>query len=408
MRGRVLFLVVGVAAGCSPSEFSAADGASGTSASGAGGTSTVSGGSGGTSEPGTGGSTAGGSSVGGGRGVVGGAGGMGAFGGKPPSGAGGGAGLELPIGTGGGGAEGGTAATGGSGAEGGATSTGGTAGDAGGTMEPGTGGASMGSGGTGGDTGSSGVPGVGGAGGAGSTGGTSGGSVGTTGGVGGAGGAGGTAGVGSGGGASGAGGSTGGSGGTGGGTMTGGTGGTTPLGGCNNELLANADFEQGKAAGWTSTSDWPGIDLIVPKTEPALMAEGVAPYAGTFLAWLGGIPDNEWDHNVTMISQYVQIPATASSLTLSGRHLVKSIDDPSDIYDVSYLEFDLNDKVVWQSLALTNQSVTNGWVAFDKTTHDLAGLAGKTLLFYAYARTDPTGKSSFFLDSLSLVATCGR
>jgi hypothetical protein len=189
---------------------------------------------------------------------------------------------------------------------------------------------------------------------------------------------------------------------------SGGSGGMTPIGGCNNELLVNAGFDSGKGIGWEEMSDWPGIDLVVNEDDPALTAEGVSPYAGSFLAWLGGIPDNEWDHNVTLIQQHVLIPATASSLTLSGRHLVQSADDPSAEYDEAYLEFDLDDAVVWQSIRLTNLGASSGWVSFSKTTTDLEHLAGKTLLFYAYARTDPTGKTSFFLDSLSLVASCGR
>jgi hypothetical protein len=335
---------------------------------------------------------AGESSVGGGRGVVGGAGGMGAYGGKPPIGMAGG-GFDP---TGGANATGGTDATGGMGATGGTDEPGtgginatGGLGATGGTDEPGAGGSDA-TGGTGGDSGASGMPGTGGA-----TGGT-GGSASMTGGTGGAdAGAGGTAGKG-------------GSGATGGSGAMGGTGGAPPIGGCNNQLLVNADFEGGKSSGWTSYSEWPGIDLIVPKTDPALAAEGVQPYAGNFLAWLGGIPDNDWDHYVTMISQYVTIPAEASSLTLSGRYLVQSIDDPGDAYDVSYLEFDVNDAVVWQALPLTNQTTTNGWVSFTKTTNDLSALGGATTLFYAYARTDLSGKTSFFLDALSLVAGCGR
>jgi hypothetical protein len=203
----------------------------------------------------------------------------------------------------------------------------------------------------------------------------------------------------------------GGAGGTGGQNGDGGSGaigGMTPIGACNSELLVNPGFESGKNVGWEETSDWPGIDLVVNEDDAALAEEGVSPHAGSFLAWLGGIPDNEWDHNVTLIQQYVVISATASSLTLSGRHLVKSVDDPSAEYDEAYLEFDLDDSVVWQSLRLTNLSASSGWVSFSKTTNDLERLTGKTLLFYAYARTDPTGRTSFFLDSLSLVAGCGR
>jgi hypothetical protein len=384
VRGRVFFLVTAVAAACSPSEFSAEEASD--AAGGRGGTNAASGGKGGSTtggggsdEPSAGGSS-GGSSVGGGRGVVGGAAGMGAYGGKPPIGAAG-------------------ASVGGSGlaAGGGTDAMGGSAG------EPGTGGSAPMAGGAGVDIGVSGTPGAAGGGGTlGETGGgagTSGGTAGLTGGTGAM--TGGT-------GAGTAGSASGGASGTGGGPMTGGAGGTMTIGGCNNELLVNAGFESGRGVGWAEMSEWPGIELVVSEDDAALNAEGVSPFAGSFLAWLGGIPDNQWDHYVTLIEQYVVIPATASSLTLSGRHLVKSIDDPSAEYDEAYLEFDLDDEVVWQSLRLTNQSTSSDWVSFSKTTNDLDGLAGRTLLFYAYARTDQTGKTSFFLDSLSLIAGCGR
>ncbi len=189
----------------------------------------------------------------------------------------------------------------------------------------------------------------------------------------------------------------------------GGTGGAPEVvGGCDHQLLANADFERGPTPEWTQTSDWPGIDIIVAGTDATLAVEGVTPYAGNYLAWLGGIPDNPWDHHLVVLEQTVAIPANAATLTLTGRYWVTSLDDPSAEYDEAYLEFSLDDEVVWQAERFTNQSVTSAWASFSSTTTEPELMAGKAVTFVAYSRTDLEGVTSFFLDSLRLEASCGR
>jgi len=302
---------------------------------------------------------------------------------------------------------GGEADTGGSASTGGSPSPGGTSGS-GGSGRGGSGGSSQGgsdAGGAGG-TGGTGGTGQGGSGGDTSPAGMGGGSMAGGAGLGMAGG--GASGLGGGGGAGGTGGSA-------------GTGGTIPIagapnagsggvvGGCDNQLLANAEFEAGPTPSWGEESTWPGIEIIVATGNSALQAEGVTPYAGNYLAWLGGIPDNEWDHHMVILTQDVTLPADAATLTLSGRRYVKSIDDPSELFDVAYLEFDDEDgDVVWQAQAWSNQTTTNGWVAFESSTSVATALRGRKLTFVAYSRTDPEGKTSFFLDNLRLEASCGR
>jgi hypothetical protein len=138
------------------------------------------------------------------------------------------------------------------------------------------------------------------------------------------------------------------------------------------------------------------------------MAEGVAPYAGNYLAWLGGIKDDMFDGHDVYLTQAVTIPAEASSLTLTGRYYVKSDDDPAGAYDVSFLEVSEDGEVLWQGQYFSNQDETNSWQAFSNSTDDTSLLAGKTLTFVAYSRTDLSGKTSFFLDNLRLEAGCGR
>jgi len=178
---------------------------------------------------------------------------------------------------------------------------------------------------------------------------------------------------------------------------------------CDNQLLANADFEAGPSQTWGEDSSVPGLEIIVSKDDSNLQAEGIAPHGGDFLGWLGGIPDNDWDHEFVLLQQEVTLPIDAATLTLSGYRNVKSVDGADGEYDIAFLEFDDEDgDVVWQAQAWTNLTTTDGWVPFEESTEVASNLRGKTLTFVAYSNTDPTGKTSFFIDDLRLEASCGR
>jgi hypothetical protein len=174
-------------------------------------------------------------------------------------------------------------------------------------------------------------------------------------------------------------------------------------------LLSNADFDLGPTPSWVESSTWPGLTIVTSKDDAKLKLQGVAPASGAYLAWLGGVPDNTWDHHRVMLTQTVSIPAAASAVTLSGQRWVTTVEDPSDVFDVAYLQLsDADDNVVWLATSFSNQSVSSGWVAFSASTTDLDLVRGRTLTFVAYSNTDPAKETSFFLDSLRLVATCGR
>jgi hypothetical protein len=187
---------------------------------------------------------------------------------------------------------------------------------------------------------------------------------------------------------------------------TGGAGET--IGGCNHQLLANADFEAGPGSPWQEASDWPGIEIIVPSSDPNLQSESVTPYAGNYLGWLGGIPDNPYDHYEVTLSQTISIPATAAQLTLSGEYLIHSQDGQDGMYDVAYLQLNVGDDVAWLGQSFSNLDLARNWKSFTAQTTDLDDLRGKTVTFIAYSRTDLDGKTSFWLDNLRLEATCGR
>jgi hypothetical protein len=202
--------------------------------------------------------------------------------------------------------------------------------------------------------------------------------------------------------------------GSGGATASSGSGGATATAGsdgCNQELLQNPGFEQGDAA-WLLESNFPGIAAIVLGSDSALKAEGVAPKQGSYLAWLGGIPDNPFESYYVSISQVVQLPKGTSTLTLSGYVRIKTEEpDPKETFDRAYIQLEWPDDrpdLLWLPVEWTVDQANSDWVQFSAVKTDTAQIAGQKVMLRASAETDPNLKSSFWVDSLSLVAKCGR
>lgn len=181
--------------------------------------------------------------------------------------------------------------------------------------------------------------------------------------------------------------------------------------GCNQQLLQNAGFEQGNTT-WLLESDFPGIAAIVPGSDSGLKAEGVAPKEGNYLAWLGGIPDNKFESYYVSISQVIQIPAGTSMLTLTGFIRIKTEEpDVHNTYDRAFIQLEWPDDrpdLLWLPVEWTIDQANSDWVQFSAVKTETAQIAGQRVMLRARAETDPNLKSSFWLDSLSLVAKCGR
>ena len=114
------------------------------------------------------------------------------------------------------------------------------------------------------------------------------------------------------------------------------------------------------------------------------------------------------DGATAWIAPHWPIPADAAELSLTGQYFIKTVEDTEQAYDVTYVQLVLDDEVLWLAATWTNLDATTGWKSFDASTTDLAALRGKTVTFIAYSRTDPNGVTSFWLDNLELVASCGR
>jgi hypothetical protein len=187
---------------------------------------------------------------------------------------------------------------------------------------------------------------------------------------------------------------------------------TEVIGGCFNQLLANAGFERGHTA-WMETSE-AVHDVIVHRDASLLLQAGVAPQAGDYLAWIGGIPNGDFLMYHSTLLQTVPIPAETTSLTLSGYYWVSQPEMGGMQVDWAVLEAedpDPNVTGLWVVKRFDNQTNnnSNGWVRFEETLLDnVSALAGKTLTVRANSIPNGNGTLSMWLDSLRLEARCPR
>jgi hypothetical protein len=199
-----------------------------------------------------------------------------------------------------------------------------------------------------------------------------------------------------------------------GGAATGGTAtGGTATGACG-ELLFNGDFASGDS-GWTVDSNYPNLErdvhpIIAARDESALVLESVEPYSDDYLAWVGGVPDDDRGYTVSF-SQTVVIPEGVTELAFTGMIRIQTDEPDSDeMYDRVFIELlDLEEQRVWQFTRPSNQQAGDAWVEIDPIDphfSDLSFIRGRTLIFRGYSLTDTTGPTHFFFDSLSLTATC--
>ncbi len=193
------------------------------------------------------------------------------------------------------------------------------------------------------------------------------------------------------GGMSGNGGGSGGSGGGGGGGAIGGAGG----GACAIELLTNGNFDG--TSGWTANPT--GRPLIYDQTglDPAQAPQAHSP---PNLAWLGF---NVVNRTVTL-SQSVAVPADAVTLTVSGYRLIRTDEDSESAYDTANVALDSGaGRLNLRPQPWSNQDRSNAWMDFSYTV-DAAPFAGTTATFVIHVEMDTDVNTSFFFDTLSVVA----
>lgn len=177
-----------------------------------------------------------------------------------------------------------------------------------------------------------------------------------------------------------------------GGSGTGGTGG----GACAIELLTNGNFDD--TSGWTA-NDPSGRPLIYDQTglNPAQAPQAHSP---PNMAWLGYDVD---DRTITL-SQSLMVPADAVTLTVSGFRLIRTDEDSQSVYDTANLALDSSaGRLNLRPQPWSNLDRSNAWLDFTYTV-DAAPYAGTTATFVIHVEMDDDVNTSFFFDTLSVVA----
>ncbi|HEX6276318.1 MAG TPA: hypothetical protein VFZ53_24930 [Polyangiaceae bacterium] len=188
----------------------------------------------------------------------------------------------------------------------------------------------------------------------------------------------------------------------GGGVNAGGSGGLGGFGGsgvtCTSVpvQLRNANFDSG-TANWTHFVDPEGTEIIV-----AGASLGVTPESAPNVAHFGGV-----DELYTEIFQSIQVPAGATTLTLTGYRHITTDEDVGGVYDLLSFQlyedaFDAN-TLIDEFARVSNLNPTNGWVAFTYSV-DVSAYAGQIIDLDMWSDTDSSYSTNFYVDSLALTA----
>lgn len=164
----------------------------------------------------------------------------------------------------------------------------------------------------------------------------------------------------------------------------------------NLPAIKNAGFELGRNGDWTEYS-YNGYPLIVKSNE----VENVNAHNGQYLAWLGGIDDED-----SILSQPISIPANVPSFYLYLYLQIQSLEtncSTSNTPDSFWLMIN-NDYV--EGYVLCQNYATSQWVRFGFDTN-LSAWKGNTVTLRIAVFTDDRKNSfsSLFIDDLSFSKT---
>lgn len=154
--------------------------------------------------------------------------------------------------------------------------------------------------------------------------------------------------------------------------------------------LVNGGFEAGEQ-GWQQA----GVDLIVPSSQPRLTS---APYAGSWLGWLGG-------RNSAIDRLYQDFVLPTGQETAELRYFTR-IDtlETNGVFDLMTVRLLRTDGSLLRELDRVDNSFrpANQWVERVVPLDNLGGWAGQTLRLSFEAATDASAVTSFYLDEVSL------
>jgi hypothetical protein len=166
------------------------------------------------------------------------------------------------------------------------------------------------------------------------------------------------------------------------------------------QLIVNAAFDEMPAGkGWTQT-------LIDADSPLVTDADGVTEQTPALKAWLGGIEAPLGATVKDTIVQDVVIPANTTSLVLTGFYDVRTGELGTTAFDTAKLVVTKTDgTTIATVLSLSNLTAKTTWTTFAHAFSQ--NLSGQTVRIRITSTNDELDPTSFFFDSMSLLATRG-
>jgi hypothetical protein len=163
-------------------------------------------------------------------------------------------------------------------------------------------------------------------------------------------------------------------------------------------LLINPAFEM-TTTGWMETRI--GGEAIVRADGP------VAAHTPTLKAWMGGVLGDIGAPASDALWQDVMIPTSTTMLVVTGMYDVRTAETGGTAFDTGSLAIVTTANAPIESvIALSNLTPKTTWTAIDHPV--TATVAGMTIRLRLTSSNDFTAGSSFYFDSLGLMATfCG-
>ncbi len=160
-------------------------------------------------------------------------------------------------------------------------------------------------------------------------------------------------------------------------------------------ILKNGDFDDGPNS-WISTPD----ETIRDEYDFSHI-EFLYAHSGDYFIWLGG------EYGVTRtISQTIDVPMYASSLTLEGKTIVGSESEGGPVEDTLTLEIlDFETREVLETaLSWSNQNTTEGdyWSWRDFRVNIAGDYSGQSIVLRWTSVTNQEANTNFLFDTLTL------
>lgn len=168
------------------------------------------------------------------------------------------------------------------------------------------------------------------------------------------------------------------------------------------ELLKNPAFDLAPVGTmWTQAPYDPALPVVTADV-------GVPLQSAPNYAWMGGLQATDYGQSTVSDTLYqdIAIPATATTLVLTGYYEVRTGDSPTLVYDKASVSLAQTTgtviEPVFTEAQLNNTHATTTWTAINHTFTNVP--AGQTVRLLFGTSNDITLATSFYFDTLSLKA----